>query len=42
VEVTAGRKESAADAAWESLTVEQREVVAGVAMDMWPAFENSA
>jgi transposase len=41
-EVTAGRKESAADAAWESLTVEQREVVAGVAMDMWPAFENSA
>ena len=41
-EVTQGRKQADADAAWESLTAEQREAVAAVAMDMWPAFENSA
>lgn len=41
-EVTAGRKQADADAAWQSLTLEQRQAVEAVAMDMWPAYENSA
>lgn len=41
-EVTPGRKEADADAAWASLTEEQRQAVEAVTMDMWPAYENSA
>jgi transposase len=40
-EVTPGRKEADAAAAWASLTQEQKEAVEAVAMDMWPAYENS-
>lgn len=41
-EVVEGRKQENADGVWESLTREQREGVKAIAMDMWPAFENSA
>jgi transposase len=41
-EVTLGRKQSDADEVWTSLTREQKQAVEAVAMDMWPAFENSA
>lgn len=41
-EVVEGRKQQDADGVWESLTPEQREGVQAIAMDMWPAFENSA
>jgi transposase len=41
-EVTPGRKEQDALAAWESLSTEQKQAVEAVAMDMWPAYENSA
>lgn len=41
-EVVEGRKQVDADGVWESLTLEQREGVQAIAMDMWPAFENSA
>jgi transposase len=41
-EVTPGRKEQDALAAWESLSAEQKQAVEAVAMDMWPAYENSA
>jgi transposase len=40
-EVVPGRKEADAAAAWASLTREQKEAVEAVAMDMWPAYENS-
>ena len=41
-EVVPGRKEQDAMAAWESLSIEQKQAVEAVAMDMWPAYENSA
>mgnify|MGYP000069473716 CR=1 FL=1 len=41
-EVVEGRKQEDADGVWESLTPEQRQGVQAIAMDMWPAFENSA
>lgn len=41
-EVTPGRKEQDALGAWESLSAEQKQAVEAVAMDMWPAYENSA
>jgi transposase len=40
-EVTPGRKEADAQAALSSLTAEQKQEVEAVAMDMWPAYENS-
>ena len=41
-EVVEGRKQVEADGVWESLTQEQKEGVQAIAMDMWPAFMNSA
>ncbi len=41
-EVVEGRKQVDADGVWDSLTKDQREGVQAIAMDMWPAFENSA
>jgi transposase len=41
-EVVEARKQRDADGVWESLTEQQREGVRAIAMDMWPAFENSA
>jgi transposase len=41
-EVIPGRKQTDADTVWTSLTSEQKQAVEAVAMDMWPAYENSA
>jgi len=42
LEVVEGRKQVDADGVWDSLTQEQCEGVQAIAMDLWPAFENSA
>ncbi len=42
LEVVEGRKEENADTLWDSLGANAREKVRAVAIDMWPAFINSA
>jgi transposase len=42
LEVTEGRDEEAANALWDNIPPEQAEQVEAVAIDMWPAFVNSA
>lgn len=42
IDVVADRKEESADVLWKSLTTEQILQVKAIAMDMWPAFINSA
>lgn len=42
IEVVEGRKEKNADTLWESMTEEVRDKIQAVAIDMWPAFINSA
>jgi transposase len=41
LEVAPGRDGNAANQLWETLTWDQKEQVEAVAMDMWPAYENS-
>jgi transposase len=40
-EVVEGRKQQDADELWKSLSLQQRQQVRAVAMDMWPAYLNS-
>ena len=42
LEVSRGHDEEAANELWDTLSQEQKDNVAAVAMDMWQAFENSA
>lgn len=42
LEVSRGRDEAAANVLWSALSGEQKSNVKAVAMDMWPAFANSA
>lgn len=42
LEVSRGRDEAAANLLWSALSGEQKSNVKAVAMDMWPAFANSA
>ena len=42
MEVSRGRDEAAANLLWSALSGEQKSNVKAVAMDMWPAFANSA
>lgn len=42
LEVSRGRDEATANVLWSALAVEQKSHVKAVAMDMWPAFANSA
>jgi transposase len=42
LEVTEGRDEEAANALWDNIPLEQAEQIEAVAIDMWPAFVNSA
>jgi len=42
LEVSEGRDEVAASALWQSLSTKQSEGIAGVAIDMWPAYVKSA
>jgi transposase len=41
LEVVPGRSEEATDEVWKSLTKRQRKQLEAVAIDMWPAYENS-
>jgi transposase len=41
LEVVEGRTEESADGLWKTLSDEQRQRIAAVAVDMWPAFTNS-
>lgn len=41
LEVVPGRTEEATDEIWKSLTKQQRDKLEAVAIDMWPAYENS-
>lgn len=41
LEVVEDRTEEAADGLWKNLTDKQKEQIAAVAVDMWPAFANS-
>lgn len=41
LEVVEGRTEEAANSLWETLPDEQKEQIAAVAVDMWPAYTNS-
>lgn len=42
IEVAEDRKKESVGIVWESLTQEQKDKVRAIAMDMWPAFINSA
>lgn len=42
LEVVEGRDELSTDKLWKTVTTEQKEQVEAVAIDMWPAFKNSA
>lgn len=42
LEVTEGREETSADALWEKLSLQQRQSVQAVAVDMWPAYVNAS
>lgn len=41
LEVAPGRTEESADQLWQSLSLQQREQIEAVSIDMWQAFENS-